>query len=297
MELELQSFLNYLQFERQYSIHTIEAYRGDLSDFLLFIKAMEIHSLDEISTASVRSWMVELVERGLSNRSIHRKMASLRGFFKFLNKRGSHKEKLMDGVVLPKVQKRLPEYVELKPMDTLLDSDAFGEDYEGIRDYFMIHLLYCTGIRRAELLQLDLESFDKHRKVLRVLGKGGKERLIPIGSETWERYGRYVEVRNDKFPSVPIQEAFWLTKRGGRIYPKLVYGVVTKHLKRAGHFGKGSPHVLRHTFATHLSNEGADLNAIKDLLGHAGLAATQVYTHYSIKRLQEVYEKAHPKAE
>lgn len=258
---------------------------------------MEIHQLDEISTASVRSWMIELVERGLSNRSIHRKMASLRGFFRFLNKRGRLKEKLMDGMVLPKVQKRLPEYVELKPIDALLDSRAYGDDYVGVRDYFMIHLFYFTGIRRAELLQLQPESFDTHRKVLRVLGKGGKERLIPIGAETWECFRKYVEVRNRKFPSQNIQEAFWLTERGGRIYPKLVYGVVTKHLKRVGHFGKGSPHVLRHTFATHLSNEGAELNAIKNLLGHAGLAATQVYTHNSIKRLQEVYEKAHPKAE
>jgi integrase/recombinase XerC len=297
LEIELQSYLNYLRFERQYSVHTIEAYKGDLVDFHIFLNVLGIHSLAEISTITIRSWMVDLVERGLSNRSIHRKMASLRGFFKFLYKRGCLKEKLMDGIVLPKVQKRLPEYVELKPIDLLLDWSAYGADYVGVRDYFMIHLLYFTGIRRAELLQIQKESFDAHRRVLRVLGKGGKERLIPIGEETWEWFRKYVAIRNKEFTNPSIEDSFWLTGKGRRVYPKLIYGVVTKHLKRSGHFGKGSPHVLRHTFATHLSNEGAELNAIKDLLGHAGLAATQVYTHNSIKRLQEVYEKAHPKAE
>lgn len=297
METAIQSYLNNLQYERQFSVHTIDAYRSDILDFQFFLNSMEIHSLEKVSNVIIRSWMVDLVERGLSNRSIHRKMASLRGFFKFLYKRGGLKEKLMDGVVLPKVQKRLPEYVELTPMDILLDEDAYSKDYVGIRDYFMIHLLYFTGIRRAELLQLQPDSFDAYRQVLKVLGKGKKERLIPIDQGTWKWYRKYVEIRKREFPEFPIEEAFWLTKKGGFVYPKLVYGVVTKQLKRSGHFGKGSPHVLRHTFATHLSNEGAELNAIKDLLGHASLAATQVYTHNSIKRLQEVYEKAHPKAE
>lgn len=297
MDLELQSFLNHLQFERQYSLHTVDAYRIDIADFIFFLKTMDLNAVEEISTATVRSWMVELVERGLTNRSIHRKISSLKSFFKFLNKKGSLSEKVMDGIVLPKVQKRLPEYVELTAMDVLLDQSAYGMDFAGVRDLFFIHLLYYTGIRRAELIQLSLGSFDEDRKVLKVLGKGKKERLIPIGAETWEMYQKYVAVRSKEFPTLSIEKDFWLTGKGGRIYPKLIYEVVTKHLKRAGHFGKGSPHVLRHTFATHLSNEGAELNAIKDLLGHAGLAATQIYTHNSIKRLQEVYEKAHPKAE
>ena len=297
LDSELHSFLNYIQFEKQYSIHTVNAYQSDLDDFFLFIRNMNMGSLEEISAAIIRSWMVELVERGLTNRSIHRKMGSLRSFFKFLYRKGRIVEKVMDGIVLPKVRRRLPEYVELTVIDKLLDPTAYGEDYTGIRDFFIIHLLYYTGIRRAELIQLGANSFDSNLGILKVLGKGGKERWIPIGKATWKMYKKYSEIRKREFPTLSIEEVFWLTDRGRRIYPKLIYGIVTKHLQRAGHFGKGSPHVLRHTFATHLSNEGADLNAIKDLLGHTGLSATQIYTHNSIKRLQEVYEKAHPKAE
>ncbi|MEY2950589.1 MAG: hypothetical protein RLZZ248_1790 [Bacteroidota bacterium] len=297
MELERQSFLNYIKYEKQYSFHTVNAYQSDLDDFFLFTSNMNIGSLDEVATAIVRSWMVELVERGFTNRSIHRKMATLRSFFKFLYHKGSITNKVMDGIVLPKVRKRLPEYAEIAVIDKLLDPLAYGKNYTDKRDFFIIHLLYYTGIRRSELIQLDSNSFDSTRGVLKVWGKGGKERLIPIGGETWKMYQNYVEIRRKEFPHLSLEEAFWLTGKGTRIYPKLVYSIVTKHFKRAGHFGKGSPHVLRHTFATHLSNEGAELNAIKDLLGHSGLAATQIYTHNSIKRLQEVYEKAHPKAE
>jgi integrase/recombinase XerC len=288
---EVNSFIQYLKFEKRYSSNTVVAYENDLIDFSDYLAIMEIH---EVTQEHVRSWMVNLLERGLAVKSIHRKIAALRSYYKFLNKTGAVNDHPVAGIKLPKLGKRLPEYVQLESMNTLMHRFKHAGTYPEIRDHLIIHLFYMTGIRRSELLGLRRESLDFARQVLKVNGKGGKERLIPVDDQTMELYQKYI-VERDGLEDNHVR-SFWVTDRGLPVCARWLYATVRKYLKDSGHTGRKGPHILRHTFATYLSNGGADLNAIKELMGHAGLAATQVYTHNSIERLKRVYELAHPKA-
>lgn len=290
------SFLQYLQFEKRFSPHTIQAYRKDLEQFLDFVlEQVELRRVEEIRHTHVRAWVVELLLQDLSPRTINRKLSTLKTFFRFLLKRKVISLNPMRKVVSPKNGKRLPVYVPAVDLERLFERVTFGDDYPGQRDRLLLELLYETGMRRSELLNLRLEDIDRERRLLRVLGKGNKERLIPLSTELLHRIDAFQQLRQATFPDSRARELL-LTDGGDPMYPKLVYNTVHKYLSLVTTVEKRSPHVLRHSFATHLSDNGADLNAIKELLGHANLAATQIYTHNSIEKLRKVYQKAHPKA-
>ncbi|MCB0600822.1 MAG: tyrosine-type recombinase/integrase [Saprospiraceae bacterium] len=289
----LTSFLKYLEFEKRYSPHTVESYRNDIQQFEHFLeKQFETVEWAGVSPAMVRSWMVSLAESGLTNRSINRKISALQTFVKYLMRRGFLQKNPLRKVVAPKVGKRLPVYVQESQMQSLLAEMKFSEDFVGIRDRLIIELFYTTGMRRSELFGLKDEDIDLDKLTVKVMGKGSKERIIPIGPETRELVLRYRRLREE----ITGTGHFWITGEGKPIYPKLIYNIVRKYLSMVSTVEKRSPHVLRHSFATHLANEGAELNAIKELLGHANLSATQVYTHNSIEQLRKVYEAAHPKS-
>ncbi len=302
MQNEIKSFLNYLEYEKRYSKHTVSAYKKDLKDLEEYLKRREDdgYGLDEVKEVEffhLRSWIVVLLgDKKLTSKTINRKIAAVKSFFKFLLREGVVEVNPTTKLIAPKISKRLPEYVEEKQMDILLNKLVFPEGYEGHRDKTIIELLYATGMRRAELIGLDTGDVDFSAKTIRVLGKRNKERLIPLSSKLLEILNLYIEDRKNTFPVIE-ETSLFLTGRGKRMYPKLVYNLVKKYLSFVTTTDQRGPHTLRHTFATHLSNRGADLNAVKELLGHANLSATQIYVHNSIERLRKVYEQAHPRGE
>ena len=290
------NFLNYIESEKRYSPHTLSAYRNDLDQFFSYIQIQ--YKLDneiDIKHTHIRSWIVNLIQEQITPRSINRKLSCLKTYFKFLKKRGHIKTNPLLKVLTPKVGKRLPVFIKKSSIEHLLNDIEFAGDYIGQRDKNILELFYSTGMRRSELINLKIENIDFHQRQLKVLGKGNKERLIPFGKFLSEALQDYMNVREASFPNHSNSYLF-LTPKGAKLYPKLVYNVVHKYLSYVTTEDKKSPHILRHSFATHLSNNGADLNAIKELLGHSSLAATQVYTHNSIEQLKKVYQQAHPKA-
>ncbi|HPG06668.1 MAG: tyrosine recombinase XerC [Saprospiraceae bacterium] len=291
--MHLTSFLKYLEFEKRYSPHTVESYRNDIQQFQDFLqKQFETNEWADVTPGMVRSWMVSLAESGRANRSINRKISALQTFVKYLMRRGFLAKNPLRKVVAPKVGKRLPVYVQESQMESLLDVMKFSEDFAGVRDRLIIELFYTTGMRRSELVALQDQDIDLEKLTVKVMGKGSKERIIPIGPGLRELILRYRKLRDE----IANNGQCWVTESGKPIYPKLIYNIVNKYLSMVSTLEKKSPHVLRHSFATHLANEGAELNAIKELLGHANLSATQVYTHNSIEQLRKVYEAAHPKS-
>ncbi|MGB1216749.1 MAG: tyrosine-type recombinase/integrase [Saprospiraceae bacterium] len=295
---KIKAFLHYLEYEKRYSKHTISAYRKDLGDMELYLKGedYELQEVEEIEFLHLRSWIVYLLKAKLTTKTINRKIAASKSFFKFLLRESVIEVNPSTKLIAPKISKRLPEYVEEHQMETLLNDLVFAEGYEGIRDKMIIELFYATGIRRAELIGLKTGDVDFSAKTIRVLGKRNKERLIPVSPKLLENISSFMINRKKEFPE--SEEPFlFLTGRGKAMYPKLVYNLVKKYLSFVTTTDQRGPHTLRHTFATHLSNRGADLNAIKELLGHANLSATQIYVHNSIERLRKVYEQAHPRGE
>ena len=289
------AFLQYLAFEKRLSPHTLEAYRSDLEQFSSFLK--DIYDCEDptlVAPAFIRSWMVQLLDRQVSTRSIQRKLATLKSYFRFLLKRGVITANPMLKVLTPKAGKRLPVFVEAPRMEQLFTQITFDPDFKGRRDRIVLELLYGTGMRRSELLNLHLTSFDKSSRTLRVLGKGNKERFLPVAPYLHALLETYIDVRNTTFPDTGNH--LILTDQGKPAYPKLIYLIVNRYLSMVTTADQRSPHVLRHSFATHLTDQGAELNAVKDLLGHASLAATQIYTHNSVEKLRKVYAAAHPKA-
>lgn len=291
---EQRAFTDYLNFEKRFSPHTVRAYQSDTDQFLAFAQdTYGLTSLGEVRPLHIRAWMVEGMEKGWSPRAINRKLSCLKTFFRFLLQRGWVDENPMLRITAPKAGKALPVFIREEQLAQLLDEGPFGDDFSGQRNRLLLELLYLTGLRRAELIDLTPESFDFHRMQIRVKGKGGKERIIPMLPELSERVQSYLRLRRETFEELPPQ--LLLTDKGQAMYPKFVYLVVRRHLSMVVTVEKRSPHVLRHSFATHLSNRGADINAVKELLGHSSLAATQVYTHNAIEKLKEVYQLAHPK--
>ncbi len=291
----LTSFLNYLQFEKRYSPHTIVAYEGDLKQFSNFLQETDTEDEFHVTPKVVRNWLVYMHYNNFKPRSVRRKVASVKVYYKYLLREGLIDNNPASAVLLPKIPRNLPEFVKEKEMDFLLDQVPFGEDYEGVRDRTIIDLFYATGIRLSELVQLRDRSFDLAAGTVKVLGKRNKERLVPMNQTTVNGVLHYMKVRNQTFGE-EREDALFLTASGKNIYHKLVYRVVNKHLRMVTTLLKKSPHVLRHTFATILLNRGADLNAIKELLGHANLNATQVYTHNTFEKLSTIYKQAHPRA-
>lgn len=290
------SFLDHLKYQKRYSRHTIISYQNDLTGFVDFLQAQfEILTLSEIKPAFVRSWLAELKAQNLESKSINRKISTLKSFFKYQLKQGVMDTSPMTTIVTPKVKKRLPQYVEQKDINTLFTDIEFAPGWQGSTEKLILEVFYHTGIREAELVGLKESQIDASAKTIKVLGKGNKERIIPISKSLIMSLINYIADKRKEFENFDTEYLF-LTAKGRKIYPKLVYRLVNRNLKTVTTIDKKSPHVLRHTFATHLMNNGADLNAVKELLGHSSLAATQIYTHNSIEKLKEVYKKAHPKA-
>lgn len=294
--MQIDTFINYLRYEKRFSPHTITAYRKDLEQFLTFLdQTLELTTVQEVQHTHVRSWIVELLSSDIAASTINRKLSTLKTFFRFLRRRGRIEHNPMRKVTAPKTGKRLPVYVQAADLEKLFERVEFGEEFPGQRDRMLLELLYATGMRRSELIALRLEHIDWSAGVLRVMGKRRKERLIPYSTVLRRRLEKYVALRAQTFPGHPHRELL-LTDQGAPLYPKLVYNIVHRYLSYITTVEQRSPHVLRHSFATHLSDNGADLNAIKALLGHSNLAATQIYTHNSIEKLKKVYQQAHPKA-
>lgn len=294
--MDITVFLKYLELEKKFSVHTTKAYRSDLLQFFAYLE--EIYSLTsilEVRHFHIRAWVVELMQNKITPRSINRKLSTLKTYFKFLKRRKEIQENPMLKVIAPKVGKRLPVVVKEIEMKNLFEKINFGEGYDAVRDEMVMEMLYSTGMRRSELINLTPNDLDFFNNRVKVLGKGNKERLIPFARPLADRLKNYLDIRNDEF-GLGTSDSLFLTGKGKEMYPKLVYNLVKKYLSQITTVEQRSPHVLRHSFATHLSNNGADLNAIKELLGHSSLAATQVYTHNSIEKLKKVYQQAHPKA-
>lgn len=293
--MSVNKFLKHLQFEKRYSAHTIKSYQSDLAQFEKFIFGhLDLKSIKEVSHQQVRSWMVQLMEQKISSRSINRKLSALKSFFKFMLREGEVSHNPMLKIVSPKMSLRLPVFVEQNNLELLHQDKQRCEDFSSLRDYTIIELIYATGIRRSELI--GLHDADIQAGVLSVIGKGDKQRLIPLGQQVQNSLNQYLSERKKKFPDGLASDRLFVTDKGRALYPKFVWSLVTKLLANFTTVDKKSPHVLRHSFATHLANNGADLNAIKELLGHSSLAATQVYTHNTIEKLKEVYKQSHPKA-
>ncbi len=290
------AFIQYLQFEKRFSVNTIKAYENDLNQFLRFLFiTYEIEDARQIAHFHIRSWMVSLLGDGITTRSINRKLSTLKTYFHFLLRQKLIDVNPMQKIVSPKNGKKLPHYVSENGINVVLNERNFGADFVGIRDYTILQVLYQTGMRRSELIGLKERDFLWQKRLIKVLGKGNKERLIPFAAQLEEKIHKYLEIKKDTFPETTGGTVF-VTEKGKPIYPKLVYNIVHRYLSLLPTADQRSPHVLRHTFATHLLDNGADLNATKSILGHSSLAATQIYTHNSVERLKKIYDQAHPKA-
>lgn len=295
INLHIHKFIEYLKFEKRYSKHTIVAYQTDLSQFQSFLTKEKITEPNQVSHLIVRAWIMEMLAQKETPRTVNRKITCLKSFYKFLQRDGIVEVSPMTKVQSPKVPKRLPVFVEDGNMNSLLDTQGvFDETYNGVLARLIIELLYSTGIRRAELIGLKTANLDIQKRLIKVLGKRNKERIIPFNESLVETIKKYNVLKEDL--ELPDKENFFLSKKGKTLDPRMVYGIVNKYISMITTIEKRSPHVLRHTFATHMLNNGADLNAIKELLGHSSLAATQVYTHNSVEKLKKVHKQAHPKA-
>jgi integrase/recombinase XerC len=291
-----ESFLQYLQIEKRYSIHTVRSYLNDLDQFFLFLSSQGQPSDPVLVTShDIRAWVVSMLDGGYSAVSVHRKISCLRVFYRYLRKEGYMKGDPLEKVALPKRKKSLPVFVEEGAMDELLDNYSFGDDFPGLRNRTIIEMLYLTGMRRAELIGLRNTDVDLAEGSVRVTGKRNKQRIIPLVKTFSDRLSEYVSMRDEKI-GLSYEGWFFVTDRGNKLYDKYVYNIVNRYLAMVTTVEKKSPHILRHTFATHMLNRGADLNSIKELLGHANLSATQVYTHNTFEKLRKIYKQAHPRA-
>jgi integrase/recombinase XerC len=293
-----QSFIDYLKFEKRYSAHTVRAYTDDLDQFFSYLETtFGETNLPGISTSFIRSWLASLKEQKIMSKSINRKISSLKSFFKYQIRTGQLEKSPMAGVISPKSGKRLPVYVEEKDIQLLIEQVEFPDDWLGKTDRLLIRIFYNTGMRLNELVTLKNSQADLETAILRVLGKGNKERMIPISAALVEEIRLYQKEKESRLErsGMDAQEPLLVNLQGRPLYVKYAYLAVRKWLSLVTTLDKKSPHVLRHSFATHLMNHGADLNSVKELLGHSSLAATQLYTHNSIEKLREVHKKNHPR--
>jgi len=292
----VESFLNYIQQEKRYSPHTVLAYRKDLVHFASFILQTYEMKPEEAKYIHIRDYMVQLMEEQIGANSIGRKLSSLRSFYKYLQRRKIIPASPMAMIKAPKVPERLPVFIDEEKLDYLLDSGEFFNDtFPSVRDKVVIEILFGTGMRLAELLGMKETDIDLYEETVKVLGKRKKERIIPITKQLVNQLKMYLDLKSlQKFNNK--RDDLIVTDKGASVYPLFIYKLVKSYLTYISTQDKKSPHVLRHSYATSLLNRGADLNAIKELLGHASLAATQVYTHNSIERLKTIYKQAHPKA-
>lgn len=293
MEIK-ESFLQYISTEKRYSRHTVTSYRNDLDQFMSWLEETRPGAdLLSVTHGDVRGWMISLLEGGASASTVHRKISALRTLVRYMRRHELISGDPVAGLKLPRKPKQLPVFVAEDALAKLLDEFRFGDNFSGIRDRIVVEFLYLTGMRRSELINLRDTDVDLSAGQVRVTGKREKQRVIPLSAGFVKSLGLYLEARSEKGFS---GNWFFVTDRGNKMYDRAVYNIVTRYLAMVTTIEKKSPHVLRHTFATHMLNRGADLNSIKELLGHASLSATQVYTHNTFEQLKKIYKQAHPRA-
>ena len=292
----LQSFLDYLLLEKNYSELTIKAYGKDIQSFLDFLKEeYKNENLKEVNYAQIRTWIIQMVNQNISNRSINRKISSLNSFFKFLIKTEYIKTNPLTKHKALKTSKKVQVPFSEEEINSVLNKISHADSFEGVRNKLIIELFYATGIRRIELINIKVKNIDLESKTVKILGKRNKERVIPLLNMLVDSIKTYLEKRKS-LEKIEDEDYLLLTVKGVKLYETLVYRIINEYFSLASSKVKKSPHILRHSFATHLLNQGAELNAVKELLGHSSLAATQVYTHNSIAELKKVYAKAHPRS-
>lgn len=292
----IREFLSYLTFQKRYSRHTIISYENDLTAFFDFISIeFNIINLPEISASMIRSWLASLKENKISSKSINRKISTLKSFFKYQLKMNTIEVNPVSSITSLKISKRLPSFIEQKDINTLFSEVEFLNTWEDKTNRLLLMIFYHTGIRLSELINLKQSHIDKRNSTIKVLGKGNKERVIPVNNILLKEIDNYILEQKKKIPDI-LNDFLLINKKGKKLNPKSVYNIVKKYLANVSTNKRKSPHILRHSFATHLTNNGADINAIKELLGHASLASTQIYTHNSIDKLKQIHKQAHPKS-
>lgn len=293
----VKDFKDYLIYEKRFSVHTVEAYLKDIAQFSDYIVDLGIEHFFLVQTQHVRLWIVSLVEQGMKPSSIRRKLSSLNTLYKYAQKKGKLSANPAKGVILPKIPQRLPKYLEQKSITHLFEHlQTNEEDFVSYRDRVIFELFYATGIRRQELITLKWADVNNSLYQIKIFGKGGKERFVPVSDELIQLLKTYLKICKRSFDTFQPEGSVILSNTGQKAYPELIYRIVNEKLREIEVKTQKSPHVLRHSFATHLSNAGAPLNDVKELLGHASLASTQVYTHNSIEKLKEIFKRSHPKA-
>lgn len=293
----IEQFIQHIRSEKRYSPHTILAYGKDLDQFKQFLaNSYSLSDIQLVTSSIIRTWIMEMIGSGISPRTVNRKLSTLKTYYRFLRKNDIIKENPLVKIIPPKTNKRLPEFVNQEQMELLFDRNMFKSGFQGLRDQLIIKLFYSTGIRLSELIQIKDNDIDTYLLQIKVLGKRNKERILPFGKYILEDIRQYLTLRDEFFGTKIPTATFFVTDKGEPTYNKFVYRIVNKYLTMVSTLNKKSPHLLRHTFATHMLNNGAELNAIKELLGHSSLAATQVYTHNTIGKLKTIYNQAHPRA-
>lgn len=298
MENILKKFLEYLEIERNYSVNTILSYETDLIDLVRYLQSEDIFLIENVNKKVLTSYIINLLEKGYTRNSIARKIASIRSFFKYLNKIKVIEGNPALGLITPKLEKKLPVFLDEKSVEEILNLPDL-RTAKGVRDSAILELFYSTGIRLSELINLNIGDIREGEGVIKVKGKGRKERIVPIGQKAIDAINKYLEDRLDLKNVLEKDKhnmPLFITTKGGRIYPQAIGRIVRKYIEKQSDIEKKSPHVLRHSFATHLLNRGADVRAVKELLGHESLSTTQVYTHVTSSKLKKVYNSAHPKA-
>jgi integrase/recombinase XerC len=288
---QVENFIRYITTLKHYSVHTVTSYKKDLQQFMAFCSLPEGQFPDH---HHIREWIVDMMSRGIAARSVNRKLSALKSFYHYLVRENILESNPVKKVILPRTDKKLPVFVHEKNMDMLLDNINFGDNFEGIRNRLIIEMLYFTGMRVNELTQLKCSDLNLYESSLKVLGKRNKERIIPLIPEMVTTLNEYLTKRSEL--AAGNNEYLLLTMKGAKVYNRMAYRIVHQYLTLVTTLDKRSPHVLRHTFATHMLNKGADLNAIKEILGHANLSATEVYTHNTFEKLKKIYKQAHPRA-
>jgi len=287
-------FLKYLEYEKRYSKNTIKSYNNDLQQFIVFCEVtIGTFEPDTITERHVRAWIVDLSKSNISPRSINRKITTLRVFFKFIKRLNIIDQNPLEKFSRLKQKKELPWFVDEPTMEKLFSEVDFSEEYEGVRDKMILELFYATGMRLSELINIKVQDLDLGKSSVKVLGKRNKERIIPLYDTIGDRLIPYLKIRKEQQSNT---DYLFLTKKGRKVYEKFVYRLVNSCLAKVTTMEKKSPHVLRHTFATHMLNNGADLNSVKEILGHASLSATQVYTHNTFEKIRNIYKQAHPRS-